>query len=78
MALTVSPPISHTGIASVLDRAAAWTRAWYRAQIEARERAAAQRIGAYLRNLDDQRLKDLGIERAEIDRRFGSSRNGAD
>jgi uncharacterized protein YjiS (DUF1127 family) len=77
MALTASMPINTTGIASVLERAAALTRGLYRAQIEMRERAAAQRIGAYLHNLDDQRLKDLGIERAEIDRRFGLAQRSA-
>ena len=77
MTLSASPSISNTGLAIVLERAAASARGWYRAQIEARDRAAARRIGAYLRNLSDQRLKDLGIERAEIDHRFGLPRNGA-
>lgn len=53
---------------------AAAVRRWYQAAIEARQLSASRKVVAYLRSLDDQRLRDLGIERSEIEARFGPRR----
>ncbi len=42
-----------------------WTRGFHRV-VEARQRRADAMVNSYLASLDDETLKDLGVDRAEL------------
>ena len=76
MALTFIPSTSNVGFVRIVALTGAMVRGWCRATIEMQQLRTARKVGTYVRNLDDQRLKDLGIERSEIETRFPLVRDG--
>lgn len=74
MTLTFVSSTRKTEIIRIAAQAAAAVRRWHQSTNEAQQLRASRKVVAYLRNLDNERLRNLGIERPEIERRFASTR----